>query len=36
MKVMLAKVYENSNPTGWWISEKLDGVIDILTVINHE
>ena len=26
MKVMLAKEYENQNPRGWWMSEKLDGV----------
>ncbi len=26
MDVMLAKKYENQNPRGWWISEKLDGV----------
>lgn len=23
---MLAKNYSNQDPTGWWISEKLDGV----------
>jgi len=23
---LLAETYENQNPTGWWISEKLDGV----------
>lgn len=26
MDVMLARDYENQNPRGWWISEKLDGV----------
>ncbi len=26
MNVMLAKEYENQNPRGWWMSEKLDGV----------
>ncbi len=26
MKPMLAKKYEGQNPTGWWMSEKLDGV----------
>lgn len=26
MNVMLARDYENQNPWGWWISEKLDGV----------
>jgi DNA ligase-1 len=26
MTVMLAKVYENQAPRGWWLSEKLDGV----------
>ena len=24
--VMLAKVYDGHDPSGWWISEKLDGV----------
>lgn len=26
MKVMLAKKYDGQDPTGWWMSEKLDGV----------
>ena len=26
MAVMLAKNYDGSDPTGWWMSEKLDGV----------
>ena len=26
MKVMLAKKFENQDPKGWWMSEKLDGV----------
>jgi DNA ligase-1 len=28
---LLADTYENSDPTGWWISEKLDGVRAIWT-----
>ncbi|MGB4114550.1 MAG: DNA ligase [Yoonia sp.] len=31
MKPMLAKNYDDQDPTGWWLSEKLDGVRAIWT-----
>lgn len=31
MKPMLAKTYDDQDPTGWWLSEKLDGVRAIWT-----